>query len=139
MQLEITQIQSTKNNQQRAGILSTIKKYYSTIMETMVGIKTSMQSNVATGEQILTSTSEIVSSNFRIYQTVMKIYDFILTMPMQIVREQLVYFEDAYEKRAAFHLEWVYSADVLQDWLVRRFEGVGSLKIKRGEHVLNVS
>jgi hypothetical protein len=108
-------------------------------MGTMAGMKSSITCSITTGQQILKSTSDIVSSNFRIYQTVIKIYDFILTMPRQVEREQPIYFEDAYGKHAPFYLEWVYSADVLQDWLKRRFEGVGSQKIEDGEYILEDS
>lgn len=139
VQMEMTQLQTTKNDEQQAGIISAINQHYSVITYAMKGIKASITNSIATGEHILRSTSEIVSSNFRIYQTVMKIYDLMLTMPMQVLREQPVYFEDAYGKQAPFYLEFVYSADVLQDWLMRRFEGLGSLKIKRGEYVLEDS
>jgi hypothetical protein len=51
-------------------------------------------------------------TNLQIFRAVIEIQKFMTTLPAQVLREQPVYFTDAYGLEVPFHLEFVYSSEV---------------------------
>lgn len=64
-------------------------------------------------------------------------HDRVFALPMQVRQSQPVYFTDAFGHVVPFHLEWVFSREILEDWLLRRFQSVGRDKIVRQEYALS--
>ncbi|KAN0089507.1 hypothetical protein V8E51_019767 [Hyaloscypha variabilis] len=101
----------------------------------MNSVKTGIEPCLRQGQELLAISKNILQTNLRIFRAVSEIQVFIASIPAQVLRQQPIYFTDAHGLEVPFHLEFVYSREVLHDWLLRRFPNDRE-KIEHGEFAL---
>ncbi|PMD18277.1 hypothetical protein NA56DRAFT_249305 [Hyaloscypha hepaticicola] len=110
--------QFLRKSQESSTVLATLTSWPTAAMNSL---KDSIASCLRQGQELLAASKNIVQTNLQIFHAVLEIQKFMTTLPAQVLREQPVYFTGAYGLEVPFHLEFVYSSEILHDWLLRRF------------------
>jgi hypothetical protein len=91
-----------------------------------------------TSRELQSIMTKVLETNMKVYQIVLDMQKAIQTqLPLQIDRQQPVYFEDAHGRLAPFHVEFINSLEAFQAVMEVRFRHVPGLKkFLRREYLL---
>ncbi|CAG8961218.1 hypothetical protein HYFRA_00013274 [Hymenoscyphus fraxineus] len=137
LNLVLIQIESAKLHSQRTrsgqeSIKSLTRQNYNNTMSYLVGTLGELGQK---SDRLLEATDSIVRSNSQMVQGILQQQEIGQT-PSANNKCKPITFIDAFGKETHFHLDFVYSHTVLQDWLMGRFKETGYDKIVNMEYAI---
>ena len=107
------------------------------ISSTVARFVDSHQADATEATDLQALVTNVVESNVKIFTTVLQMQQLLSSLPAQVDRQQPIVFEDAHERIAPFHVEFINSFAAFQAVLEARFEFVPGLKkVKSLEYAL---
>jgi hypothetical protein len=112
LQMNKCSLEAREQDAQHKSTASKIQYLSFQVMGRFSTIKNSIVSSIQQGNLLLDLTGQVLRTNLEVFQLVLNLQNFILSIPGQIMRQQPVYFWDARGFYAPFYLEFINSSEV---------------------------
>lgn len=112
LQMNRTSLEARQQDAQQKSMASRVQYLSFQVMGQFATVKNSIASSIQQGEKLLDLTGHVLRTNLEVFNTVLSLQNYILSIPSQVMRQQPVYFWDARGFYAPFQLEFINSSEV---------------------------